>query len=164
MFREQYSLPSANSLTCPECGSTRFLVSGKKVACTNCGWKASGGDNKYGAKRTEFNGKQYDSKYEATVAEELDLRLKAKDILEVIPQYKIECYAYRKDGSKAFLVKHKVDFRIQLKDHSYELVEAKGQITTDYVWRRKFLELIWLPEHPDYTYRVVKQSDRGGWK
>lgn len=160
MFRQQKSLPSANSLTCPECGSTRFLVAGRKVTCTNCGWKAQGGDNKYGAKKTEFNGKRYDSKYEATIAQELDLRLKGKDILSVEPQYKIEAWAYRQDGSKAFMVKHKVDFRIKLKDGSYELIEAKGQETTDYLWRRKFLEHIWLPEHPDHTYLVVKQNDR----
>lgn len=160
MFREQYSLPSAQSLTCPKCQSKRFIVSGPKVTCQNCGWKSKGGDNKYGAKRTEFNGKKYDSKYEATIAQELDLRLKGGDILEVIPQYKIEAWAYRSDGSKAFLVKHKVDFRIQLKDHSYELIEAKGQETSDYQWRRKFLEHIWLHDHPDHTYRVVKQNSR----
>lgn len=160
MFRQQNSLPSAQNLICPECKGVRFRISGRKVECTNCGWKARGGDNKYGAKKTEFKGKKYDSKYEATVAQELDLRLMAGDILEVIPQYKIEAYAYRKDGSKAFLVKHKVDFRIQLLDGSYELVEAKGAETSDYLWRRKFLEHIWLPEHLDYVYRVVKQSRR----
>lgn len=160
MFRQQHSLPSAQSLTCPDCGSTRFLVGSGKVTCTNCGWSAKGGDNKYGAKKTEFNGKRYDSKYEASVAQELDLRLKGGDILEVIPQYKIEVYAYREDGSKAFLVKHKVDFRIQHKDLSYELIEAKGAETSDYLWRRKFLEHIFLPANPDYTYTVVKQNRR----
>jgi len=132
------------------------------VVCVNCQWTEKRGSNKYGAKRAEFKGKHYDSKYEASVAQELDLRLQLNDILEVIPQFKIECYAYREDGTKAFLVKHKVDFRIQLKDGSYELIEAKGQETDDYKWRRKFLELIWLPAHPDYTYTVVKQSK--GWR
>lgn len=160
MFRTQNRLPAANELTCPECGHTRFLVNYNKVVCLNCGWKASGGNNKYGAKRQEFKGRHYDSKYEASVAQELDLRLMAKDILEVVPQFKIEAWAHRSDGSRAFLVKHKVDFRIQLKDGSYELIEAKGQETDDYKWRRKFLEHIWLPDHPDYTYTVVKQARR----
>ena len=33
--------------------------------------------NKYGAKKTEYNGRKYDSKFEASVAADLDIRLKA---------------------------------------------------------------------------------------
>lgn len=113
--------------------------------------------NKYGAKKTEFNGKRYDSKFEAGVAQDLDLRLKAGDILAVEPQFKIEAWCYRENGLKAFKVSHKVDFRITHKDGSYELIEAKGVETTDYRWRRKFLEEIWLQDNPDHTYTVIKQ-------
>ena len=115
--------------------------------------------NKYGAKRTEYNGRHYDSKFEAGVAQELDLRLQSKEIVAVEPQYKIEIWCYREDGTKAFKVSHKVDFRVENKDGSFELVEAKGVETSDYKWRRKFLEEIWLPEHPDHTYTVVKQKN-----
>lgn len=118
--------------------------------------------NKYGAKKTEFNGRKYDSKYEASIAQELDLRLKAKDIKAVEPQYKVEMWCYREDGTPAFRVNHKVDFRITHNDNSYELIEAKGVETSDYLWRRKFLENIWLPEHLDHIYTVVKQ--RTGWR
>lgn len=116
--------------------------------------------NKYGAKKTVFNGRKYDSKFEAGLAEELDLRLKAGDIQEVEPQYKVEVWCYRSDGRRAFKVSHKVDFRILNNDGSFELIEAKGVETPDYKWRRKFLEEIWLPEHPDHTYTVVKQRSR----
>jgi hypothetical protein len=119
--------------------------------------------NKYGAKKTEFNGRKYDSKFEAGVAQELDLRLKAGDITEIIPQYKLEMWCYRENGLPAFKVGHKVDFRVTNKDGSYTLIEAKGQETTDYLWRRKFLEHIFLPANPDYTYEVVKQRSRG-WR
>lgn len=119
--------------------------------------------NKYGAKKTEFNGRKYDSKFEAGVAQELDLRLKAGDITEVVPQYKLEMWCYREDGQPAFKVSHKVDFRVTNKDGSYTLTEAKGVETSDYLWRRKFLEHIFLPTHPDYTYEVVKQRSRG-WR
>lgn len=119
--------------------------------------------NKYGAKKTEFNGKRYDSKFEAGVAQELDLRLKSGDITAVEPQYKVEMWCYRENGLPAFKVSHKIDFRVTNKDGSYELIEAKGIETTDYLWRRKFLEHIWLPEHPDHTYTVVKQRS-GGWR
>lgn len=114
--------------------------------------------NKYGAKRTEFNGRKYDSKFEAGVAQDLELRLKSGEITEIEPQYKLEMWAYRENGLPAFKVSHKVDFRVANKDGSYELVEAKGVETADYKMRRKFLENIWLPDHPDHTYTVIKQS------
>ncbi len=98
-----------------------------------------------------------DSKLEASVADELFLRKKAGDILDYDSQFKIEAWAYRKDGVKAFKVNHKVDFRIWHKDGSYELLEAKGIETADYKMRRKFLEELWLPEHKDHVYSVVRQ-------
>lgn len=117
--------------------------------------------NKYGAKKTEFNGYKYDSKYEAGVAQELELRKAAGEIKDFENQYMTETWAYRADGTQAFKVKHKVDFRIHHHDGSYELLEAKGVETPDYKWRRKFLENIWLPEHLDHIYTVVKQR---GWR
>ena len=118
--------------------------------------------NKYGAKRTEFNGKKYDSKFEASVAQDLELRKKAKDIKDYETQYKVEIWCYRENGLPAFKVSHKVDFRVHHFDNSFELLEAKGVETPDYKWRRKFLEEIWLKEHLDHTYTVVKQ--RGGYR
>lgn len=161
MHRQQKSLPSPNSLTCPECKGTRFVVGGSKVTCTNCSWSAKGGNNKYGAKRTEArDGIKRDSKYEATVADELLLRKQVGDILDYDSQFKIEAWACRSDGTPAFKVSHKVDFRIHHTDNSYELLEAKGMETEDYRWRRKFLEHIWLPDHLDHIYTVVKQNGR----
>lgn len=150
-------MPVGSTLTCPDCQETQFLYSGSKVTCKSCGWK-HGTTNKYGAKKTEYNGKKYDSKFEAGVAQELDLRLKGKDILEVIPQYKVEIPVHCPDGTLAFTVYHKVDFRIKHRDGSYELCEAKGVETDDYKWRRKLLENIFLPMHKDYTYLVIKQK------
>lgn len=162
MYQTQKSLPTGQTLTCPDCGSNRFRYGRGKVECTNCGWSHGGNaSNKFGAKRTEYAGRKYDSKYEASVAQELDLRLKGGDILEVIPQFKVEIHSHRPDGQLAFITYHKVDFRIKLRDGSYELIEAKGVETEDYRWRRKLLEQIWLPMHPDHTYRVVKQSATG---
>lgn len=112
--------------------------------------------NKYGAVKTEYNGSRYDSKFEASVAQDLDLRKKAGDIKEWERQYKIEAWAHTKDGRPAFKVSHKVDFRIHHNDGSFELLEAKGVETSDYKWRKKFVEL-WLMDNPDYIYSVVKQ-------
>lgn len=162
MYTQSKGLPDPSKLVCPECSSNRFRVNYKEVVCQNCGWKESrGGGNKYGAKRTEArDGVKRDSKYEASVADELYMRKQAGDILGYDSQYKIEAWACRSDGTPAFKVSHKVDFRIHNLDGSYTLCEAKGVETSDYLWRRKFLEFIWLPDHPDHTYRVVKQSHR----
>lgn len=96
-------------------------------------------------------------------AAELTIRKLAKDIKDFDTQYKIECWAHRADGTPAFKVSHKVDFRIHHNDGSFELLEAKGIETDDYKWRRKFLEHIWLPEHLDHTYTVVKEQ-KNKWR
>lgn len=116
--------------------------------------------SKYGAKRTEFNGYKYDSKFEAGVAQDLELRKKAGDITDYEQQFKVEVWCYRENGLPAFKVSHKIDFRVHNTDGSYELIEAKGVETADYKMRRKFLENIWLPDHPDHTYTVIKQGSR----
>lgn len=159
MFRQQKSLGSIQSFTCPKCKSNRFRLSGTKLNCTNCDYQTKTSQaNKFGAKRTEANdGVKRDSKYEAAVANELLFRKKVGDIKDYDSQYKIEAWAYRKNGLPAFKVSHKIDFRIHNTDGSYELLEAKGAETSDWRWRRKFLEELWLPDHPDHTYKVIKQ-------
>ena len=142
---------------CPECDSRRLLVTGSYVKCDNCGTEIGKRHNKYNAKRTEFKGKIYDSKHEANVAASLELRKRAGDIKDYDTQYRAEMWCYREDGSKAFLVRHKVDFRVHENDGSYTLIEAKGVETADYKWRRRFLEEVWLPLHPEYKYEVIKK-------
>lgn len=119
--------------------------------------------NKYGAKKTEFNGYKYDSKFEASVARDLELRKTAGEIKDYDRQFKVEMWAYDQNGDKAMKVTHKVDFRIHHHDESFELLEAKGVETSDYKMRRKWLETFWLPINLDHTYTVVKQSGKG-WR
>lgn len=107
--------------------------------------------NKYNAVRTNYNGYNYASKLEARQAAELDILKKAGRIKDWDRQFKVE--VYYKDRQ---LMAHKVDFRVHELDGSFTLLETKGVETQDYKWRRKILELMWLPEHPDYTYTVVK--------
>lgn len=164
MYKVQNAVDNMKKFECPLCKSNMALITKGKLFCRNCGHEvgptSEGRSNKYGAKRTEFKGKIYDSKFEAYVASELETRKLAGDIKDYDTQYRIESWAYREDGTKAFLVKHKVDFRIHHNDGSFELHEAKGVETDDYKWRKKFLEHIWLPAHPDYTYTVIKQQKR----
>jgi uncharacterized Zn finger protein (UPF0148 family) len=160
MYRKQYGISAAESLTCPECASKRFRVGQGKVVCTNCGWtEKTAAGNKYGAKRTlSRDGMKRDSKFEASQADELDLRKRGKDILDYESQYKVTMWIYREDGVRAFKVEHKVDFRIHHNDGSFELLEAKGVETADWKWRRRLLEELWLPLHKDHDYTVVKQQ------
>lgn len=121
--------------------------------------------SKYRAKRTEYDGYTYDSKFEAGVAHTLDLRLRAGEILAWERQFKIECIPYNCHGEPVpeCGLSHKVDFRIHNRDGSYTLLEAKGVETPDYRTRRRWLEKFWLPEHPDHTYEVVKDGKKG-WR
>jgi hypothetical protein len=113
--------------------------------------------SKYGNKRTEFNGYKYMSKFEAKVAQELDLRMKAGEFTEVENQYRIKLYCYLPDGSKADLFTYVCDFRCTKPDGSYLLVEAKGAVTELYRTKRKLLDLVWLPDHLDYAFEEVRQ-------
>lgn len=114
--------------------------------------------NKYNAKRQEYDGYLYDSKFEAEYASHLDLLLQAGDIKGWERQFKVEMWAYDKEGNPVIRKNHKIDFRVEHHDGSFELIETKGVETSDYLDRRKWLEKLWLPEHPDHTYTVVKRG------
>lgn len=111
--------------------------------------------NKYNARRTEYNGRTYDSAFEAEVAQELDWRMKAGELTEIIPQYPLEI---RIEGR--LIKRHKVDFLAIRKDGGKELVEAKGVVTAEYRLIRDLIELVYLPQNPDTSYTVVKQTQR----
>jgi len=96
------------------------------------------------------------SKLEARVAQELDLRMKSGEFIEVIPQFKIGLYVYLPDGKKADLFNYICDFRCQRPDNSYLLVEAKGVETSVFRVKKRILDLVWLPDHLDYEYEIIK--------
>jgi len=162
MYTQYHKTIEPKVTVCPECGNNRLQFNYSKITCTNCGHIIKiNSFNKYGAKRTVAqDGIKRDSKYEASVADSLLMRKKIGDIKDYESQYRVECWAYREDGTKAFVVKHKVDFRIHHNDGSFELLEAKGVVTSDYQWRRKCLEELWLPIHKDHIYTVIKQNSQ----
>src|SRR5690606_35531134 len=130
--------------------------------CRNCDHVIASGKvrkNKYNAVRTVAkDGLKRDSKFEASVADELYLRKQAGDLKDYESQYKVIMRIYREDGLKAFSVSHKIDFRIHHNDDSYELYEAKGVQTSDYLWRKRLLEQLWLPMNKDHIYTVRFQN------
>jgi hypothetical protein len=113
--------------------------------------------NKYGAKRTWALGRHFDSKFEAGIAEELDIVKKGHGIKDFDCQFKIDLPIYKSDGTIAFAKGYKVDFRVHENDGSFTLIEAKGFETEDYKWKRRLLTEVWLPEHPDYKFEEVRQ-------
>jgi len=161
MYKSTHQLPDKGKMICPECKGTFFLVNYGKVTCRDCRWSMKGSaGNKYGAKKTVANdGIKRDSRYEASVADELLLRKTTGDIKDYESQYKVEMWAYDQNSLKAMKVTHKVDFRIEHNDGSYELLEAKGVETSDYKMRRKWLETFWLPFNKDHIYTVIKQRN-----
>ena len=103
--------------------------------------------NKFGAVRQTYKGRSYHSKLEARHAEELDWRVKAGEITEIIPQFKIEIKV-----RGVFICNYYIDFRIRLADKSYEYIEVKG-FETD-IWRMKWRLVTAL--HPTWKFVIVK--------
>lgn len=159
---KEKSLPT--DAMCPECESKSVLYSRGKLTCQNCGHEIASTatkKNKYNAVRTVAkDGIKRDSKFEANVADELFFRKQAGDIKDYESQFKVEMPLYDQNGIQQMKVSHKIDFRIHHNDGSYELYEAKGVETADYKWRRRLLELFWLPFHKDHIYTVRKQGYR----
>jgi hypothetical protein len=114
-------------------------------------WHQKSG-NKYHAKSSVYNGYYYQSQLEAGYAQELDLRLKAKDIKGWKRQIPLELKVF---GKK--ICTYKMDFEIEHKDGSFEFVETKGFETA--VWRLKWklLEAIAPKEYPNHVLTVVKK-------
>lgn len=112
--------------------------------------------SKYGAKKTTYNGRHYHSKLEARVAMELDLRMNAGEFTEILPQYRIRLYVYLPDGKPVHVFDYICDFKCTRPDGSYLLVEAKGMETAVFRTKKKILDLVWLPDNPDYDYEIIK--------
>ena len=89
---------------------------------------------KYNNRTTVYNGRMYDSIAEANYAEELDWRIRAGEIQEVIPQFKVELYVEEKK-----ICNYYVDFKVILPDGEVEFHEVKGGYATQTaVWKLKW--------------------------
>lgn len=87
--------------------------------------------SKYGNKKKEYGGRLYMSKGEAGYAAELELRKRAGEIKEIIPQYRISL-----DVNGYHICNYIVDFKLIMADDTIELHEYKG-FETD-IWRMKW--------------------------
>jgi hypothetical protein len=109
------------------------------------------GKSKYGNNSQVYNGRRYDSKREAAYAMDLDWRLKAGQIKEVIPQYKIDLKVNGKH-----IAFYYVDFKVVMADDSIQFHEVKG-FETD-VWKMKWriLEATLCDIEPGAELLVIK--------
>lgn len=105
------------------------------------------------AKKQLYNDFQYDSKFEASYAQELDLRKKAKDIKDWEAQVNLSLEV---NGYK--VCDYRIDFIVYHNDGTTEYVETKGFATP--VWRLKWklFEALYS-DKPDVTLTVVKQRN-----
>ncbi len=161
MRTETKQKSSTHNAHCGECGSTSILYQGGKLTCRNCGHVIYEPKrrNKYNAKPTVArDGRRRDSKFEASVADELLMLKAAGEILDYESQYKVQLPIYNEHGDIVKTISWKIDFRLHMADGSYKLLEAKGKETYDYVLKRDLLQLIWLPQHLDHTFEVRKMA------
>lgn len=103
--------------------------------------------NKFNAKKTQYNGRYYDSILEANYAEQLDWLIKAGEIKEVIPQYKISI-----DVEGVHIANYYMDFKVILIDNSIEMHEVKGMETP--LWRMKWRLAMAL--NNDWKFVLIK--------
>ena len=88
-------------------------------------------NSKYGSTKVKYGGRTYDSKLEATYAQNFEWQKKAGEIKEIIPQYKLEL---RVCG--VLICNYFVDFKIVYADDTVKYVEIKGFETA--LWKIKW--------------------------
>ena len=87
--------------------------------------------SKYNAKKTEYNGVVYDSKKEAKYAEDLDLRIRAGEVVFYLRQVPFDL-----PGK----VKYRVDFQEFHSDGTIHFTDVKGVKTAMYILKKKQVE------------------------
>lgn len=113
--------------------------------------KYAKGKSKYGNNSQEYNGRRYDSKREAAYAQELDWRMKAGEIKEVIPQFKIDL---RVNGRH--ITNYYVDFKVIMADDSVQFHEVKGLVLPLWAIKWSLLEATLDEIEPGAELLVIK--------
>lgn len=103
--------------------------------------------SKYKNKSKIYNGRTYDSIKEANHAEELDWRMKAGEIKEIIPQFKISL-----DINDRHIANYYIDFKVILSDGEEQYHEVKGFETE--IWRLKWKLTEAL--YPNYNLVLIR--------
>lgn len=153
VYRKQYQPSDIKNGKCPRCLSKILRYEKGAVTCGNCDLEIGKTFSKYGAKKQEYKGNIYDSKFEAGTAEYFDTLLTAGEIKEVQRQVRIPLEAY---GIKIF--NYIIDFIIIHHDGHKEYVEAKGYETDLWKAKWKMLEGKLALEEPTSEMTLIKQG------
>lgn len=109
--------------------------------------------NKYNNVRTEYNGIKYDSKLEAQTAQELDWRLKAKDIKEWRRQVKIPLKV-----NEVFIANYYIDFIYTDKYDQVHYLEVKGLELPLWQMKWRLLTALINEIEPGAELEIIKQK------
>lgn len=114
-------------------------------------WKQTKRKNKYNAVRREYNGVWYDSTFEAKYAEELDWRIKAKEIDRWERQVRMSL-----DVNEKHICNYFIDFKVFYPDGTIEYVEVKGFATAVWQLKWKLFEALINKIEPEAKLLIVK--------
>ena len=109
--------------------------------------------NKYNNVHTEYNGIKYDSKLEAQTAQELDWRLKAKDIKEWRRQVKIPLRV-----NEVFIANYYIDFIYTDKYDQVHYLEVKGLELPLWQMKWRLLTALINEIEPGAELEILKQK------
>lgn len=157
MYKQIKGIEQGKTAQCSECSSTMVQYIQGKLVCKDCGHliASTNKTNKYGASRTEFKGKIYDSRYEAEVAHSLEVRKRAKDIKDYQKQVKIPLTAHGKTVCNYY-----IDFVILHNDGTKEYTEVKGYETALWKLKWKIFEAQINETEPTATLTIVKEKQK----
>lgn len=151
MYTQVNKPGNAKGATCDKCSSKRLLYSKGKLICNDCGHIIGKTYNKFGRKKSEFNGDIYDSKLEANYAEHFNTMLKAGELTHIDRQVKIPLKAYDKH-----ICNYYIDFVLTHKSGEREYAEIKGYATDVWKLKWKMLEAQLDATEPGSIMRVYK--------
>jgi len=103
--------------------------------------------NKYRNKKTIYNDVLYDSMREAAYARELDLRIKAKDIITWSGQPKFPIVV---NGKK--ICTYIADFEVMNNNGTIAYIDVKGIETKDFKLKWKLVQAL----YPEMNFKIVK--------
>lgn len=113
-------------------------------------------NNKYGAIKTEYGGVLYDSKFEAKIAQELDLRVKTGEFSSVTRQVPLSLRAYG-----GLVCTYRIDFVALRPDGTLDYIEVKGKVLPDWRIKWRLLELQLAETEPTATMSLYVQGTPG---
>ena len=114
-----------------------------------------------------YNGKCYDSCKEAGHARLLDGEIEKEKIIDYEYQFKVDFFIEIQDGkpvlvanpddrlNATFLVRYKVDFKVNNPDGTIDLVEVKGLQGMEWRMKWKMLECVYGND-PNYSLKVIR--------